>query len=157
MTREAQDFLTDEQFLVEHAHMSLADRAHLVNCQFNTEIDRHVVGRLYKRLGISKKKILAQVRNPSRYTQQDMWGMTEELQRQVNSAILEGYEILVMDECHFDGRDFNRNAWSRPAKNVVIQQLPHHNERITVMGASSLRTGHSQFLVAKGTFKSEDF
>ena len=87
-----------------------AEEFNRANPDYHT--DRWELGKIYRRLGISKKKVVKQKCNPKKYTPD----VIEEMATQLRSRVLElddaGYNFWNVDEVHFRLSDYSEKAWA---------------------------------------------
>lgn len=127
----------------EQTTLTLADRAAAYNAQNpGEEIDRQALGKIFKRLGVKKRKVQKKKCNPRKYTPAIIATLKDELQQKVLAADAEDRWIWNVDEVHFKLSDHQRFAWAMPNELPVVPEKPWRGMKTcSVLAAICVQTG----------------
>ena len=107
----------------DQAHLSLTERAKLFHRQFpNRVIQPKHYSKILKFNGYKFKRVKTKnvpQKKDKLYKKYAL--MTIDLRDKVNQILKDGGHLIFADECVFKSRGYQKQAWSAPYQNVIVE------------------------------------
>ena len=147
--------------LVQHADLSLAQRAAALNMQAGGKLySRASLRQVYRQQGVKCKATCVHkvaVRQTAAKQLQAQLD-TYELKRQVRKLLEDGYNIVQVDETCYTWRGYKKQAWAPRKHNMHLTWLPPANEvSIACVGAIDADRGKMLFHFRPRSFDGDAF